>query len=182
MTLIKQLRRDSYFVQGDELQAKSVGDSTLKEYLGTDGNISSGSGSGLPLLVQRTLAKNIQLTECIGKGRYGEVWKGIWNCESVAVKIFSSRDEASWNRETEIYSTVMLRHENILGFFGSDMISVNSTTQLWLVTPYHRYGSLYDFLNRKAINDVQLLKFSYSIANGLAFLHQEVIGTDVGFF
>lgn len=33
----------------------------------------------------------------------------------MAVKIFSSRDEKSWFRETEIYNTVLLRHENILG-------------------------------------------------------------------
>ena len=41
--------------------------------------------------------------------RYGEVWRGIWNGESIAVKIFFSRDEASWIRETEIYSTTLLR-------------------------------------------------------------------------
>lgn len=35
--------------------------------------------------------------------------------ENVAVKIFSSRDEQSWFRETEIYNTVQLRHDNILG-------------------------------------------------------------------
>lgn len=50
-----------------------------------------------------------------GKGRYGEVWRGQWQGENVAVKIFSSRDEKSWFRETEIYNTVLLRHENILG-------------------------------------------------------------------
>lgn len=50
-----------------------------------------------------------------GKGRYGEVWRGVWHGESVAVKIFSSRDEQSWFRETEIYNTVLLRHDNILG-------------------------------------------------------------------
>lgn len=50
-----------------------------------------------------------------GKGRYGEVWRGTWMGESVAVKIFSSRDEQSWFRETEIYNTVQLRHDNILG-------------------------------------------------------------------
>ena len=50
-----------------------------------------------------------------GKGRYGEVWRGLWHGESVAVKIFSSRDEQSWFRETEIYNTVLLRHDNILG-------------------------------------------------------------------
>ena len=53
----------------------------------------------------------------LGKGRYGEVWRGQWQGESVAVKIFSSRDEKSWFRETEIYNTVLLRHENILGTY-----------------------------------------------------------------
>jgi hypothetical protein len=36
------------------------------------------------------------------------------------VKIFSSREERSWFREAEIYQTVMLRHENILGFIAAD--------------------------------------------------------------
>lgn len=33
----------------------------------------SGSGSGLPLLVQRSIARQIQLMDTIGKGRFGEV-------------------------------------------------------------------------------------------------------------
>ena len=47
---------------------------------------------------------------------YGHRWRG----EYVAVKIFSSREERSWFREAEIYQTVMLRHENILGFIAAD--------------------------------------------------------------
>ncbi|VDL98031.1 unnamed protein product [Schistocephalus solidus] len=136
---------------------------------------SSGSGSGLPFLVQATVSRQIALQECIGKysvspalpsqaasvrkgrvssgagrsanyileegaglikslsalslciglrkGRFGEVWRGIYRGENVAVKIFSSRDEASWARETQIYSTVLLRHENILGYYASDITS-----------------------------------------------------------
>lgn len=76
--------------------------------------------SGLPLLVQRTIARTIVLQESIGKGRFGEVWRGKWRGEDVAVKIFSSRDERSWFREAEIYQTIMLRHENILGFIAAD--------------------------------------------------------------
>lgn len=45
---------------------------------------------------------------------------GIWRNEKVAVKIFLSRDEESWRRETEIYRTDMLRHQNILRWFASD--------------------------------------------------------------
>ncbi|KAG7155902.1 Activin receptor type-1-like [Homarus americanus] len=120
----------------DELRVTAAGDSTLREIF--NDSITSGSGSGLPLLIQRTLAKQIWLSEVIGKGRYGEVWCGVWHGEKVAVKIFFSRDEASWARETEIYrqvfgNTVLLRHENILGFYGSDMTSRGSCTQLWLL-------------------------------------------------
>ena len=65
--------------------------------------------------VQRTIAKQIQLVASIGKGRFGEVWLGEWRGEKVAVKIFFTTDEVSWFRETEIYQTVLLRHDNILG-------------------------------------------------------------------
>ncbi|XP_029640841.1 TGF-beta receptor type-1-like [Octopus sinensis] len=136
----------------------------------------SGSGSGLPLLVQRTIARQIRLIEIIGKGRYGEVWRGQWRGESVAVKIFSSRDERSWFREAEIYQTVMLRHENILGFVGADNKDDGTWTQLWLVTDYHENGSLYDFLNKNVITKQDLIKIALSIACGLAHLHMQILG------
>ena len=69
----------------------------------------------LYLQVQRTIAKQIHLVKSVGKGRYGEVWKGKWRGENVAVKIFFTTEEASWFRETELYQTVLLRHDNILG-------------------------------------------------------------------
>ncbi len=75
----------------------------------------AGSGAGLPLLAQRTIARQIVLCECIGKGRFGDVHRGTWNGEDIAVKIFTSREEVSWFREAQIYQTTMLRHKNILG-------------------------------------------------------------------
>lgn len=65
--------------------------------------------------MQRTIAKQISLVQSVGKGRYGEVWKAKWRGEDVAVKVFFTTEEASWFRETELYQTVLLRHENILG-------------------------------------------------------------------
>lgn len=166
---------DSYYASEDLLRATATGDSTLREIL--EHSLTSGSGSGLPLLIQRTLAKQISLAECIGKGRYGEVWRGILHGESVAVKIFFSRDEASWTRETEIYSTILLKHENILGYIGSDMTSRNSCTQLWLITHYYSMGSLYDYLQKTALTLNQLMKICLSIANGLVLLHSEILGS-----
>ncbi|XP_065211600.1 TGF-beta receptor type-1 isoform X2 [Planococcus citri] len=137
----------------------------------------SGSGSGLPLLVQRSIARQIQLVETIGKGRFGEVWRGRWRGENVAVKIFSSREERSWFREAEIYQTVMLRHDNILGFIAADNKDNGTWTQLWLVTDFHENGSLFDFLNRTTVDVVGMVKMAYSIATGLAHLHMEIVGT-----
>uniref|UniRef100_W5MLI6 receptor protein serine/threonine kinase n=1 Tax=Lepisosteus oculatus TaxID=7918 RepID=W5MLI6_LEPOC len=137
----------------------------------------SGSGTGLPYLVQRTVARQILCLCAAGKGRYGEVWRGTWMGENVAVKIFSSRDEQSWFRETEIYNTVQLRHDNILGFIGSDMTSKNSSTQLWLITHFHELGSLYDFLQNTSVDPEGCLRFCLSIACGLVHLHTEILST-----
>uniref|UniRef100_A0A2K5S0P1 receptor protein serine/threonine kinase n=1 Tax=Cebus imitator TaxID=2715852 RepID=A0A2K5S0P1_CEBIM len=140
-------------------------------------NITLHLPTGLPLLVQRTIARTIVLQEIVGKGRFGEVWHGRWCGEDVAVKIFSSRDERSWFREAEIYQTVMLRHENILGFIAADNKDNGTWTQLWLVSEYHEQGSLYDYLNRNIVTVAGMIKLALSIASGLAHLHMEIVGT-----
>ncbi|XP_026472851.1 TGF-beta receptor type-1-like [Ctenocephalides felis] len=138
----------------------------------------SGSGSaGLPLLVQRSIARQIQLQDVIGQGRFGEVFRGAWRGEKVAVKIFSSREESSWFREAEIYQTVMLRHENILGFIAADNKDNGTWTQLWLITDYHENGSLFDYLTAHTIDVPTMIKMAVSIATGLAHLHMDIIGT-----
>ncbi|KHN74717.1 TGF-beta receptor type-1 [Toxocara canis] len=149
----------------------------LSDLLGNlDDSDTTGSGSGLPLLVQRTIARQIELHTEIGKGRFGEVWLGSWKGDPVAVKIFSSRDERSWNREVEVFQTNMLRHSNILRFIASDNKDTGTSMQLWLVTEYHAHGSLFDYLSENTISGPVMLQMLRSIANGLAFLHAEVPG------
>lgn len=77
---------------------------------------------GLPLLQQRTIARQLRMVEKVGQGRYGEVYKAQYQTDYVAVKVFRSSDEVSFRRETEIYQTCMLRHDNVLGFIASDNI------------------------------------------------------------
>jgi TGF-beta receptor type-1 len=148
--------------------------STLKEMLEST---YSGSGAGNPMLVQRSIARQVSLAECVGKGRYGEVWRGMWRGENVAVKIFSSRDEKSWFRESEIYQTVMLRHENILGFIAADNKDDITWTQLWLVTDFHHHGSLFDYLSKHTVTPTKMIEMAMSIATGLTHLHLEISGT-----
>lgn len=80
--------------------------------------------------VQRTIAKQIQMVRQVGKGRYGEVWMGKWRGEKVAVKVFFTTEEASWFRETEIYQTVLMRHENILGGYTFSFSRFYTLTRL----------------------------------------------------
>lgn len=138
---------------------------------------SSGSGAGLPLLVQRTIARQITLQGVIGKGRFGEVYHGKWNGDNVAVKKFTSRDEQSWIREAQIYQTVMLRHENVLGFIASDNKDCGAWTELWLISEYHENGSLFDYLDANTVSRQTMLNMATSITNGLAHLHTEIVGT-----
>ena len=76
----------------------------------------------------------------------------------------------------EIYQTVMLRHENILGFIAADNKDSGTWTQLWLITEYMENGSLFDFLSSMCVNHELLLRMAMSIATGLAHLHMEIIG------
>lgn len=165
---------DTYYAE--DVRAISAGDSTLREYM--QHSMTSGSGSGLPLLVQRTLSKQVTVLNVIGKGRYGGVYRAIWQGEQVAVKIFSSRDEESWKCETEIYSTILLPHENILGYIGSDMTSHKTSTQLWVLTHYYPLGSLYDYLQRRTLSQRETAIICLTIANGLVHLHNEINGTE----
>jgi len=149
------------------------GTSTLSELI----DQSSGSGSGLPLLVQRTIAKQIHMVQSVGKGRYGEVWLARWRGERVAVKVFFTTEEASWFRETEIYQTVLMRHDNILGFIAADIKGTGGWTQMLLITDYHEYGSLHDYLQANVLDHEASVKLAFTAIQGLSHLHTEIFGT-----
>ncbi|KAI1285810.1 TGF-beta receptor type-1 [Halotydeus destructor] len=159
----------------NDLRAHPAGASTIGEAL--NGDITSGSGSGLPHLVSRSIAKDIHLIKSIYKGRLSEVFCAKYQSEYVAVKQYSTLQEDLWRRETEIYGKYNLSHENILRFIAPDQLDDGSNTRLWLITDYHAERSLYDFLSENTIDIDQMLTMAHSIANGLAHLHVEIEGT-----
>lgn len=167
----------------NQWKMKLMENSSRNLYLTSNGTLqdlveqSSGSGSGLPLLVQRTIAKQLHMVESVGKGRYGEVWLATWRGEPVAVKVFFTTEEASWFRETNIYQTVLMRHENILGFIAADIKGTGTWTQMLLITDYHERGSLHDYLQTNVLDSSSLLTMALSIASGLTHLHTEIFGT-----
>lgn len=157
-----------------ETQSYQTNATNITDLISTTG---SSSGAGNPVLEERTIARQIELKERIGTGRFGEVYRGEWRAGNVAVKIFSTKDENSWFREVEIYQTCMLRHDNVLGFIAADNKDIGTWTQLWLVTQFMEKGSLYDYLTNNTINADQCLQICQDIVNGLAHLHLEILGT-----
>lgn len=92
------------------------------------------------------------------------------------MKTFATTEEASWFRETEIYQTILMRHDNILGFIAAD-IKGGSWTQMLLITDYHERGSLHDYLQTTVLDKPGLMAICSSIASGIAHLHTEIFGT-----
>lgn len=165
-----EAHKQEYFIRS---YPEKIGNGTLASLI----DQSSGSGSGLPILVQRTISKQIQMMRSVGKGRYGEVWLAKWRDQKVAVKVFFTTEEQSWFRETEIYQTVLMRHENILGFIAADIKGTGSWTQMLLITDFHEFGSLYDYLQNHVLDPNSLLIMAISIVSGLSHLHTEIYGT-----
>ncbi len=140
--------------------------------------MTSGSGSGLPKLTQQTVSQAITIKGVLGSGRFGQVYLGEYQRELVAVKKFVTRDELSWDRESEIYNSnsVSLRHDNILVFLASDITSNEGVIELWLITQYHPKGSLFDYLTRETLPLETAIKMATSISKGLAHLHSTIVG------
>ena len=71
------------------------------------------------------------------------MWMGKWRGEKVAVKVFFTTEEASWFRETEIYQTVLMRHENILGEEAVHCLAAGGAC-VWLKEEEFLVGGLRD--------------------------------------
>lgn len=164
-------------LKNQPLVAEEAKDSEKSPMLIID--MSSGSGSGCASLNQRTVAQSIQILSVIGKGRYGEVKKALYRGDRfVAVKTFYTTEEDSWKNEKEIYQTQMLNHENILQFVAADIGSEDSITRMLLITDYHEFGSLYEYLQKtEGLSFSEGLQLALSAVCGLEHLHSALRGT-----
>lgn len=169
-------KTSSSFVQHPDEAAAADGAGSLSGSGGLADNSQTGSGAGLPILVPRTVAREVELRELIGQGRFGQVFRAVWRNDLVAVKIFSSRAESSWSAEGHMYGLPGMRHDSVLGFIAIDNIDIGLETQLWLITDYHAHGSLQNFLTKASVGQLTMARMLASIASGLAHLHSEITG------
>lgn len=115
------------------------------------------------------------------------------------MKVFTGKDERSLSMERFIYDLPGMAHPNLLRYLAAfelrpyehlpsedskkkkrtkerenQNIPLSNRT-FWLVTEYHRTGSLYDYLSRQKNSEKftvhQLLSLVHGLASGLSFLH-----------
>ncbi|XP_068603096.1 TGF-beta receptor type-2 [Brachionichthys hirsutus] len=123
----------------------------------------------------------IELDAQVGKGRFAEVYRAKLKrgssvgreqgFETVAVKIFSYEEYASWKSEKEIFSDADLRHDNVLHFLTAEERKV--PRQYWLITAYHPRGNLQEYLIHHVVTWHDLWVLGGSLARGVAHLHSD---------
>uniref|UniRef100_A0A8C6XL31 TGF-beta receptor type-2 n=1 Tax=Naja naja TaxID=35670 RepID=A0A8C6XL31_NAJNA len=121
----------------------------------------------------------IELDTLVGKGRFAEVYKAKLKqntseqFETVAVKIFSYEEYASWKTEKDIFSDINLKHENILQFLTAEERKTDLGKQYWLITAFHSRGNLQEYLIKHIVSWEDLWKLGGSLARGIAHLHSD---------
>ncbi|KAJ7322506.1 hypothetical protein JRQ81_018793, partial [Phrynocephalus forsythii] len=121
----------------------------------------------------------IELDTLVGKGRFAEVYKAKLKqntseqFETVAVKIFSYEEYASWKTEKDIFSDINLKHENILQFLTAEERKTDLGKQYWLITAFHARGNLQEYLIKHIISWEDLWRLGGSLARGIAHLHSD---------
>lgn len=99
-----------------------------------------------PLDIWEIDFNEIRLQTTIGKGSFGEVYKGIWNGQLVAVKILKANlGEQQLNEfRSEVRIMTKLHHANIVKFMGA----CSKEPNLCLVTELVVRGNLFDIIKR----------------------------------
>ena len=141
----------------------------------------SGSQSSPPYQVLSDIKDIVKLSYQIEIGRFGIFYNGFYEGKEVALKKFVEGNHSAWLWESFIYTSVLQPHENILAFVTSAMVAeaANCSPELWLVTKYHEFGSLQDYLRRHVIHGRIFLQMAASMSSGLAYLHSEHSGNQV---
>ncbi|RWS08423.1 bone morphogenetic protein receptor type-2-like protein, partial [Dinothrombium tinctorium] len=120
---------------------------------------------------------NLKIEELIGNGRYGSVWKGVLNDQTVAVKIFNCHHKQYFVNERDIYTLPFMDHPSILKFFGAEEKSAHNGSpyiEYHLVLSYAPGGCLQDYLRKQTVSWITLCKMTQSITAGLSHLHSEI--------
>lgn len=115
---------------------------------------------------------NLKLIAMIGQGKYGTVWRGMINEQTVAVKIFPSQHKQYFQNEKNIYSLPLMQMPSILQYFGYDTRrTLTDNIEYILVLSLAPLGCLQDWLIENTCSFEIFTKMAKSVSRGLSHLH-----------
>lgn len=118
---------------------------------------------------------NLKLCSMIGQGKYGTVWKGMINEQTVAVKIFPSTYKEYFLNEKDIYCTPLMDMPFFLEYFGCDeRRTLDDNIEYLLVLSLAPLGCLQEWLTHNTASFDVYINMSRSIASGLSHLHTQM--------
>jgi len=119
----------------------------------------------------------IEMSEQLGQGGYGAVYKAKWRGTEVAVKTVPSEKvthEMARNFKEEVRIMMKLRHPNVVLF----MAASTKAEHMLIVMEFMSLGSLFDLLHNELLPDIPFvlkIKMAYHAAKGMHFLHSSGI-------
>ncbi|XP_062101111.1 serine/threonine-protein kinase STY8-like [Humulus lupulus] len=118
----------------------------------------------------------LKIGERIASGSCGDLYRGVYFGEDVAVKILRSEHLNGAQEDEFAQEVAILRevhHRNVVRFIGA----CTKFPNLCIVTEFMPGGSLYDYLhkNHNVLKLPQLLKFAIDVCRGMEYLHQNDI-------
>jgi len=157
---------------------RSESDNQLSKLV--SGGLSEGSGS-LSNTIELDWSE-IQLLKMIGQGSFGQVFKGSWRSNEVAVKILSlsenskEKELAVFKKEVDLLASV--RCPNVVMFMGA----CSRPPQLCMVMEFCGRGSLFELLESHRVQEpsgsrpkqllwTRRLQIALDIALGMNYLH-----------
>ncbi|KAL0325941.1 UNVERIFIED_CONTAM: Serine/threonine-protein kinase STY46 [Sesamum radiatum] len=112
----------------------------------------------------------------IAAGSNGDLYKGLFRSQDVAIKIFKTEClNGDLQREfaQEVYILRKVRHKNVVQFIGA----CTRPPLLCIVTEFMSGGSVYDFLHKQKgfFKLPAILKVAIDVSKGMSYLHQNNI-------
>ncbi|KAJ6395643.1 hypothetical protein OIU77_020824 [Salix suchowensis] len=120
--------------------------------------------------------KYLKFENKVASGSYGDLYKGTYCSQVVAIKILKpDRVNSDLQKEfaQEVYIMRKVRHKNVVQFIGA----CTKPPSLCIVTEFMHGGSVYDYLHKQrgVFKLPSLLKVAIDISKGMDYLHQNNI-------
>ncbi|XP_011014813.1 PREDICTED: serine/threonine-protein kinase TNNI3K-like isoform X2 [Populus euphratica] len=120
--------------------------------------------------------KYLKFENKVASGSYGDLYKGTYCSQEVAIKILKpERLNSDLQKEfaQEVYIMRKVRHKNVVQFIGA----CTKPPSLCIVTEFMYGGSVYDYLHkhRGVFKLPNLLKVAIDVSKGMDYLHQNNI-------